>query len=59
MIGNFIIGYDFSNGLDKEVLIVGKQTARNKPVEIVNAFQGKEAREIYEKLTSKKEKKDE
>ena len=59
MIGNFIIGYDFSNGLDKEILIVGKQTARNKPVEIVNAFQGKEAREIYEKLTSKKEKKDE
>lgn len=59
MIGNFIIGYDFSKGLDKEILIVGKQTARNKPVEIVNAFQGKEAREIYEKLTSKKEKKDE
>lgn len=59
MIGNFIIGYDFSNGLNKEILIVGKQTARNKPVEIVNAFQGKEAREIYEKLTSKKEKKDE
>ena len=59
MIGNFIIGYDFSNGLDKGILIVGKQTARNKPVEIVNAFQGKEAREIYEKLTSKKEKKDE
>lgn len=58
MRGNFIIGYDFSNGLDKEVLIVGRQVARNKPVEIVNAFQGKDARDIYEKLITKKEKKD-
>lgn len=58
MRGNFIIGYDFSNGLGKEVLIVGRQVTRNKPVEIVNAFQGKDARDIYEKLITKKEKKD-
>mgnify|MGYP003292160981 CR=1 FL=1 len=50
--GAVIVSWDFSHGKDTMVLIVGKQT-RGK-VEVINAFQGKEARDIYEKLTTKK-----
>ncbi len=46
--GSVIVSWDFSNGRDIGVLLVGKQV--NGKVEIVNAFQGKEAVEIYEKL---------
>ena len=38
------------------VLIVGRQKPR-KVVEIINAFQGKDAVELYKKLTTKKENK--
>ena len=45
-----IIGYDFTNGRDHTVLIVGR---KNKGVvDIVNAFQGEEAEELYKKLTT-------
>ena len=53
--GNLIIGYNFSNGEDNGVLIVGKRI-KGQNTDIVNAFQGKEAKEIFEKLiTVKKE----
>ena len=48
-VGSIIVSWDFSHGKDVGVLIVGKQ--QNSRVEIINAFQGKEAYEIYEKLT--------
>ena len=51
-----IVSYDFTHGADESILLVGKK----KPgdiVEIVNAFQGKEAEELWKKLTVKKEKK--
>lgn len=51
--GNFIIGYDFSNGKDKSVLIVGTQ--KDGKMNIVNAFQGEDAEAMYELLTTKKE----
>ena len=44
---SLIIGVDFPNG-DDGVLIVGRQ--KNGEVTIINAFQGKEAFDIYEKL---------
>lgn len=39
------------------VLVVGKKTP-GKAVKILNAFEGKEAEELWEKLTVKKEKGD-
>lgn len=49
-----IIGYDHNPGKDNTVLIVGRKTA-GQAAEIINAFQGKEAEELYLKLTTKKE----
>lgn len=47
-----IVGWDFSNGKDVGVLIVGCR--QNGIVDIVNAFQGLEAEELYLKLTTPK-----
>lgn len=54
LIDSLIIGYDFTNGKDKEILIVGRKRM-NQSVEIINAFQGEEAKEIYNRLTTKSE----
>ena len=48
-----IVAYDFSHGKDNAVLIVGKKR-KNQTVDIVNAFQGEEATELWKKLTTKK-----
>lgn len=53
--GSLIVGFDFTNGEDNGVLIVGKKLI-NEQIEIINAFKGKEAEELYLKLTTKKEK---
>ena len=56
--GNLIIGYNFSNGEDNGVLIVGTRI-KGQNTDIINAFQGKEAKEIFEKLIAvKKERSD-
>ena len=57
MATSLLIGYESSNGRDTEVLIVGKQGKNG--IEIINAFQGDEARELYLKLVTKKVKPDE
>lgn len=49
--GAYIVSWDFSDE-DVGVLIVGKQTKGK--VEIVNAFQGEEAYELYKKLSTVK-----
>lgn len=49
---SIIVSVDFSNGKDVGVLIVGRQ--QNGKVDIINAFQGKEAEELYSKLTTVK-----
>lgn len=49
--GCVIVSWDFSNGEDIGVLRVGKKKP-GKDVEIINAFQGQEAEEIYKKLTT-------
>lgn len=49
---SLIIGVDFSSNRDNGVLIVGRQ--KNGEVTIINAFQGKEAFDIYEKLITVK-----
>lgn len=48
-----IVGIDFSKGEDVGVLIVGRKRP-NDSVEIINAFQGEEARWMYERLIAKK-----
>lgn len=52
MHGSLIIGYDFSNK-DDGVLIVGRKN-QNQEVDIINAFQGKEAANIFAQLITKK-----
>ena len=52
--GALIVGFDFTNGGDADVLVVGSRTNKGE-TDIINAFQGKEARELYEKLVTKKE----
>lgn len=47
--GAVIVSWDFSHGKDTGVLIVGKQESGR--MEIVNAFQGPEALELWKKLT--------
>lgn len=50
--GSLIVNWDFSNGKDVSVLTVGKR--KDGKVEIVNTYQGKEAEELYKKLTIQK-----
>ena len=49
--GSIIVSWDFSNGTDASVLLVGKQKP-DKTVEVINAFQGEEAEQLMKKLTS-------
>lgn len=53
---SLIIGYDISHTSDNKVLVVGKRGPSGS-VEIVNAFQGDEAEELYNKLITKQENK--
>ncbi len=54
MVDSILVSVDFSNKDDTGVLIVGRKRM-NQSVDIINAFQGDEARELYEKLVTKKE----
>lgn len=47
-----LIGYDCSLNKETAVLIVGRKR-ENQSVEIINAFDGKEATEMYNKLLGK------
>lgn len=61
MAKSIIVSYEPSNGEDYAILVVGEKKSR-MDVQIINAFQGKEATELWERLTTrdrKGEKKDE
>ncbi len=47
-----IVSWDFSHGKDVGVLIVGNQ--KNGQVEVINAYQGEEAYDLYRRLTVQK-----
>lgn len=49
-----VVSIDFSRNSDTDILIVGRQV--NGKMEVINAFQGLEARMLWGKLTTKKEK---
>lgn len=44
---SLLIGFDYSNEKDNTVLIVGKRNPDKQQIEIINAFQGDEARNCY------------
>lgn len=46
-----LVGFDFTHDRDKNVLIVGKKNGEK--LEIINAFQGENAKAMYELLTTK------
>lgn len=50
-----LVSFDDSNGIDDCVLVVGRQKP-GKAVDIINAFQGKEAKDLYRKLITKGDK---
>ena len=52
--GCFVVSWDFNHGKDKDLIVVGKR--QNGKLVIINAIQGHEARDIYEKLRTVKEK---
>ena len=47
-----LVSIDMSHGTDHTVVVVGRKRP-NQSVEIVNAFQGQEAIDIYNKLITK------
>lgn len=53
-----LVSVDFSHGIDKDILLVGRKIP-NGSVEIINAFQGQEARNLYETLTTVKKERQE
>lgn len=53
--GCLLVSWDFSHNHDDSILLVGmRSSAPDKDVEVINAFQGKEAEELYKKLTTVK-----
>lgn len=54
--GSFIVGYDLSVEDETGVLVIGTQ--KNNKVDVINAYQDKEAVDLYKKLLSN-ERKDE
>lgn len=55
---SLLIAIDFSENKDNTVMIIGRKPV-GKPVDIINAFQDDEAIELWNKLITKKEKKNE
>lgn len=55
MVDSILVSVDFSNKNDTGVMVVGRKRI-NQSVEIINAFQGDEARELYERLITTKKK---
>ena len=53
-----LVSVSLNTDTNTEVLIVGRQNRKKRAVDIVNAFQGEEAMTLYQKLTTKVEKKD-
>ena len=48
--GCFLVSWDFSNERKDDVIVVGERV--NNKINIVNAFRGQQARDIYKKLST-------
>lgn len=53
-VNTILISFNPCDSNGNELLLIGRKEA-NKPVDIINAFQGKEAVELYNKLITKTE----
>lgn len=49
-----LVGFDFTHDKNNNILIVGKKNG--KALEIINAFQGEDARALYDLLVTKQKK---
>lgn len=56
MTDSILVAYTTNKETDTKVLVVGKKRM-NQSVKIINAFDGDEAEELWNKLTTAKEKK--
>lgn len=56
MVDSILIGVDISNKEDATAVLTVGRKRMNQSVEIINAFQGDEARELYERLITTKKK---
>lgn len=52
--GAFVIGWSFSKDNERDTLVV-MQGGREDKMKVINAFYDKDAHDIYERLTGKKE----
>ena len=52
---SIIVSYDASENGDEPILLVGKKNP-NETIKIINEFQGKEAKNLWKKLTERNEK---
>lgn len=52
---SIIVSYDASENGDEPILLVGKKNP-NEAIKIINAFQGKEAKDLWKKLTERSKK---
>lgn len=55
MVDTILVSYDNTNGRDASILIVGRKQP-NQSVDIINAFQGRKAENLYKKLITVVEK---
>ena len=53
--GSVVVGYDYKEDSDTAVLLVGQKNPK-MDIQIINAFEGDEAKELWKKLTTIKEK---
>lgn len=53
MAQSIIVSYDDTHGRDETILVVGEKKPKNA-VEVINAYQGAEAEELWKKLTVQK-----
>ena len=49
--GCFLVGYDFTNDKDESIILVGQIDIKGN-IEVINGFKGKEAEELFAKLTT-------
>ena len=50
--GAYVVSWDFTHGKDAGILLVGNK--HGGKMDVINAFQGEEAYELYKKLTTQK-----
>ena len=50
--GCFLVSYDFTDGKDESIMLIGQIDVVKRNIKIINTFKGKEAEELFSKLTT-------